>query len=178
LPPKAVKALTTPHADIPGSHAKYGYGLELEEVDGWQVWSHGGSRAGYGSFLAMLPGRHAALIVLCNRTGQSLPRTRARIMDMLGRPLPESNTVQESVIPASEFAKYKGTYRNGEATIQIAERDGKLFYRSMEVRKGEGGWLIVKNADGRTVARIFAVSGADGKIQYLHVGGRSSVRVE
>jgi hypothetical protein len=48
----------------------------------------------------------------------------------------------------------------------------------MEVRKGEGGWLIVKNADGRTAARIFAVSGADGKIQYLHVGGRSSVRVE
>jgi CubicO group peptidase (beta-lactamase class C family) len=175
--PKAVKALTTPHADIPGSKAKYGYGLELEEVGGLQVWSHGGSRAGYGSFIAMLPARHAAVIVLCNRTGESLPRTRTKVMAMLGEPSRERSSVEESTIPASEFAKYKGTYRNGGASIQIVERDGRLYFRSMELRKGEGGWLIMKNADGRTAGRVFAVSGVDGKIEYLHMGGRSSVRV-
>jgi hypothetical protein len=98
-------------------------------------------------------------------------------MAMLGEPPRERINVEESTIPAAEFAKYKGTYRNGAASIQIIERDGKLYYRSMELRKGEGGWLIMKTADGRTAGRIFAVSGADGKIEYLHMGGRASVRV-
>lgn len=177
LSPKVVQALTTPRADIPGERAKYGYGLNLEERGGVRVWSHGGSRAGYGSFIAMLPGRQAAVIVLCNRTGESLPKTRAKIMEMLGGPPPESSDVAESAIPASEFAKYVGSYRNGETIMQIVERDGKLFFRSMELRKGEGGWLIVKSADGKTALRIFGISGPDGRIEYLHMGGRAAARV-
>jgi hypothetical protein len=47
----------------------------------------------------------------------------------------------------------------------------------MELRKGEGGWLIVKSADGKTAMRIFGISGADGKIEYLHLGGRAAARV-
>jgi CubicO group peptidase (beta-lactamase class C family) len=178
LSPKAVTALTTPHADIPGSHSKYGYGLDLEEIGGARVWSHGGSRAGYGSFIAMLPGRQASVIVLCNRTGESLPRTRAKIMPMLGGPQREAGSLEENAIPASEFSKYTGTYRNGEATMRIVERDGKLFLRLTELRKGEGGWLIMKSADGRTAGRMFSVAGADGRIEYLHNGGRSLIRVD
>jgi CubicO group peptidase (beta-lactamase class C family) len=136
FPSTVVKALTTPHADIPGSHSKYGYGLDLDDIGGVQVWSHGGSRAGYGSFIAMLPQRHTAVIVLCNRTGESLPATRMKIMAMLAVPHRES-AAEESTIPAKEFAKYVGSYRNGDATTQITERDGKLFYRSMELRQGE-----------------------------------------
>jgi hypothetical protein len=152
-----VQALTTPRTDIPGQNAKYGYGLNLEERGGVRVWSHGGSRAGYGSFVGMLPGRQTAVIVLCNQTGESLPNTRAKVMQLLGGPPPESSELAESAIPASEFAKYVGSYRNGETTMQIVERDGKLFFRSMELRKGEGGWLIVKSADGKTAMRIFGI---------------------
>ena len=178
LPPKVVKALTTPHADIPGSRSKYGYGLDLEDRGGFLVWTHGGSRAGYGSFIAMLPGVHAGLIVLCNRTGENLPKMRARIMAMLGEPLRGGVPVEEKAIPASAFGRYLGSYRNGDAAVQIVTRAGKLFFRSMELQKGEGGWLVTKSADGRTAGRIFPVAGADGRIEYLHVGGRSSVRVE
>jgi CubicO group peptidase (beta-lactamase class C family) len=177
LPPKVVKALTTSHADIPGSHAKYGYGLELDEIDGIQIWTHGGSRAGYGSYVGMLPGRHIAVIVLCNRTGENLPRTRGKIMDMLGVPRREPVSTEESAIPPTEFAKYKGAYKNGDARSQITERDGKLYFRQMELRKGEGGWLIMKSPEGRTTGRVFAVPGADGKIEYLHIGGRSFSRM-
>jgi CubicO group peptidase (beta-lactamase class C family) len=177
LSPKVVAALTTPHADIPGSHTKYGYGLDVEERDGVRVWSHGGARAGYGSFIAMLPGRQAGVVVLCNQTGQSLPKTHAKVMEMLGGPPLESTDRAESAIPASEFAKYVGSYRNGESTMRIEERDGKLFYRSMELRHGEGGWLIMKTADGKTAERTFGVLGVDGRIQYLFAGGRSAVRV-
>lgn len=177
LPQESVKALTTPHADIPGSQAKYGYGLQLDEAGGFEVWSHGGSRAGYGSFITMLPSRQAAVIVLCNRTGANLPRTRAKIVAMLGEPAHPAAKVEESVIPASEFSKYAGTFRNGNSRIQIVERDGKLFSRTMELRKGEGGWLIMKTPEGRTAGRMFCVFGDDGKVTYLHTGGRSAARV-
>jgi CubicO group peptidase (beta-lactamase class C family) len=124
LSPKVVQALTTPHAGIPGELAKYGYGLDLEERGGVVMWSHGGSRSGYGSFIAMLPGSRAGVIVLCNRTGENLPKTTAKVVEMLGGPPLENDDVAESVIPASEFGKYVGSYRNGETTIQIEERDG------------------------------------------------------
>jgi CubicO group peptidase (beta-lactamase class C family) len=177
LSPKVVTALTTPHADIPGSHTKYGYGLDLEDRGGVRLWSHGGARAGYGSFIAMLPERQAGVIVLCNRTGESLEKTRVKIMAMLGGAPPENADVAKSALPASEFAKYVGSYRNGETTMQIVERGGKLFFRSMELWEGEGGWLITKTADGKTAERIFGVAGADGRIEYLYVGGRSAIRV-
>jgi CubicO group peptidase (beta-lactamase class C family) len=177
LPAKAVVALTTPHADMPGSHTKYGYGLDLEERGALRMWSHAGSRAGYGSFVAMLPDQHAAVIVLCNQTGQSLPRTSEKIVEMLGAPPRDRPVMAESEIPASEFANYAGTYRNGSSSMQIEERDGKLLFRSMELRKGGDGWLIAKNADGRIAARIFTVAGPDGKIEYLHMSSRSLARV-
>jgi hypothetical protein len=86
--------------------------------------------------------------------------------------------VEEKAIPASEFGRYLGSYRNGDATVQIVTRAGKLFFRSMKLQKGEDGWLVMKSADGRTTGRVFPVAGADGRIEYLHVGGQSSVRVE
>lgn len=177
LAPKVVTALTTPHADIPGSPAKYGYGLNLEDRGGVRVWSHGGSRAGYGSFISMLPERKSAVIVLCNRTGMSLPRTVSRIMLMLGAPERPPAALAETAIPAGDFWKYIGSYRNGETTSQIVERDGKLFFRSLELRKGEGGWLLMKKEDGSAAGRIFTVAGADGRVQYLHLGERSAARV-
>jgi CubicO group peptidase (beta-lactamase class C family) len=184
LSPKVVQALTTPHSGIPGERAKYGYGLDLEERGGVRMWSHGGSRAGYGSFIAMLPGRRAGVIVLCNQTGESLPKTTAKVVEMLGGPPPESSDAADSAIPASEFAKYAGSYRNGEVTMQIVERDGKLLFHwsvgptlDGELRKVEPGRLIVKGADGKTVEQIVGVSGADGRIEYLIAGGRASARV-
>lgn len=176
LPAKAVKALTTPHAEIPGSHSKYGYGLDLEDREGFQEWSHGGSRAGYGSFIAMMPSLHAGLIVLCNRTAENLPKTRAMIMAMLGEPLRGGVPIKESAIPSTEFGKYLGSYRNGDATVQVVTRAGKLFFRSMELRKSDDGWLVMKTPDGKTAGRVFPVAGPDGRIEYMHMGGRSSVR--
>ena len=177
LSPKVVKALTTPHADIPGSQSKYGYGLDLEDRGGFQVWTHGGSRAGYGSFIAMMPSLHAGLIVLCNRTGENLPKTRAMIMAMLGEPLRGGVPIEETAIPATEFGRYLGSYRNGDATVQIVTRAGKLFFRQAELKKTSDGFLVMKTPDGRTTGRVFPVFGPDGKIEYLHQGGRSSVRV-
>jgi len=176
--PKVVTALTTPHAKAHGWETRYGYGLNVQQTGTVRVWMHGGARAGYGSFIGMLPGRQAAVIVLCNRSGESLEKTSRKIMDILGAPPPEAHDdMPDTAIPASEFAKYAGSYRNGDNTRKIEQRDGKLFLDSKELRKGADGWLVAKSADGKPAEHIFAVPGADGKIAYLYAGGRAAIRV-
>jgi CubicO group peptidase (beta-lactamase class C family) len=171
LSPKVVTALTTPHAKAPGWETPYGYGLNVQKTGG-RVWTHGGARAGYGSFIAMLPDRQAAVIVLCNRSGESLEKTHVKIMGMLGAPPLETHeNMPDTAIPPNQFAKYAGSYRNGANIRKIEVRDGKLFIGQQELRKGEGDWLVTKTG------QIFAVPGADGKIEYLYEGGRAAVRL-
>lgn len=167
-----VTALTTPHAEIPGSRAKYGYGLEIDSQGTEPYWNHGGSRAGYGSFIGMLPNRHSAVIVLTNRTGENLSRTRARIMAMLGFPEPAVESTQLAPIPVSGLAKYSGDFRNGSSTTHVTASDGKLYFGKDEALMGPDGWLVLSGG-GRT----FPVSGPDGRIAYLHQGGRSRARI-
>ena len=174
IPASAVAALTAPHTDIPGSKEKYGYGLELDGAGNQPLWSHGGSRAGYGSFLAMLPSHHQAVIVLCNRTGESLPKTRAQIMRMLGGPEPaDPETASAKPIDRADFAKYIGTYRNGASTRQIAECGGKLCLEGTELRITSDGWLTLTGKQGR----LFPVASPGGRIEYLFMGGRAAARV-
>ncbi len=178
LSPKVVTALTTPHAKAPGWETPYGYGLNVQQTGEVRVWTHGGSRAGYGSFIAMLPDSQAAVIVLCNRSGESLEKTHLKIMQILGAPQLETHDkMLASAIPPNDFAKYVGSYRNGDNTRKIEEREGKLFLDSKELHKGVGGWLVTKSADGKPAGHIFAVPGADGKIEYLYEGGRAEMRV-
>jgi CubicO group peptidase (beta-lactamase class C family) len=167
-----VTALTTPHADIPGSHAKYGYGLQIDTQGTEPYWNHAGSRAGYGSFIGMLPKRHSALIVLTNRTGENLPRTRARIMAMLGFPEPAVESMKPAPIPVSDLAKYTGDFRNGSSTTHVTTRDGKLYVDKAEALLGADGWLALSGG-----GRAFPVSDPDGRVIYLHQGGRSRARI-
>ena len=149
IPKEVVTALTTPHADIPGSRAKYGYGLQIDTRGSEPYWSHGGARTGYGSYIGMLPTRHAALIVLANRTGENLPRIRARIMAMLGFPELASEPAHAAPIPAADLARYMGDFRNGFGVTDVS-----------------GG------------GRAFPVSGPGGRVAYLHQGGRSQARTD
>lgn len=115
---------------------------------------------------------------MCNRSGQSLEKTRLKIMEMFGGPPPERHDgMTGKTIPPSEFGTYAGTYRNGETTTRITERGGKLFIDAQELQKGVDGWLVTKSADGETERQIFAVPGPDGKIEYLYAGGRAAIRI-
>lgn len=173
VPPAVVTALTTSHAEIPGSKAKYGYGLDVEDRKGVTYWSHGGSRSGYGSFIGMLPERHAAVIVLTNRTGQDLPLTRARILTMLGAgPDPVSEPYRPRAVPPALQSACVGEYRNGSSVTTVTSRNGNLYVGDAEALLRFDGWLhLTKGPD------VFPVPGPDGRIAYLHRGGRSLARV-
>lgn len=63
LSPAVIRRLSTPRAKIPGGDVSYGYGLQLSMSRGVEVVSHGGSRAGYGSSIRMVPSKKFGVIV-------------------------------------------------------------------------------------------------------------------
>ncbi|HEY6360899.1 MAG TPA: serine hydrolase, partial [Vicinamibacterales bacterium] len=64
-----IRALSTPRAKIPGDEGSYGYGLVVGKYRGVDVVSHGGSRAGYGSSIRMVPSKKFGVIAVANRSG-------------------------------------------------------------------------------------------------------------
>jgi len=172
--PHVVTALTTPHAAIPGGATKYGYGLDLDGSGATLSWSHGGSRAGYGSFITMFPARQEAVLVLCNRSGESLARTRNKISQSLGMPVAPTNHDPGSIIEPASFGHYIGRYGNGGQTLEIKNVSGRLCLQDTELRRTADGWLV--GQDSRGEVRIFCVRDASGQTEYVFRGGRSFAR--
>jgi CubicO group peptidase (beta-lactamase class C family) len=149
----AYPQLSQPHTDIPGTHTKYGYGLI---VDGG-TWQHAGSRAGFGSSITMVPASQTALIVLCNRTGANLPKTRALIMQMLNlqKPTEAESHLEMQLDPAP----YQGDWRNGAAVIHITPED--------KITRRANGMIVIRT--GGATRTLFPV----GKPDYLVQGERA-----
>ena len=108
----------------------YGYGLQLAKVRGFDVVSHGGSRAGYGSSIRMVPSRKLGVIVLANRTGVGLTRTADKAMEIaLGLPPATNETAAEVALTPSDLHAYAGTYSQGRTSVDIVVKDGKLVLK-------------------------------------------------
>lgn len=149
LPPKLIATMTAPHADIPGTDREYGYGLQLSEHRGMRSVEHGGSRAGYGSLIRMLPAQRVAVIILANRSGANLPATADALIGSLVKLAPERPRPAAHAIQTSGAAGYAGTYRNGDSKLSLYVRDGGLYMKT---------------------------GGRELMLEYLHAGGRSYVR--
>lgn len=81
LTPSLVKTVTTPHVAVPGE-GHYGYGIHVETLRGVDVWTHNGSRVGHGSRLTLAPKHGFGLVILANRSGASLPKTAAKVLEL------------------------------------------------------------------------------------------------
>jgi CubicO group peptidase (beta-lactamase class C family) len=169
LDPKIIAAMSSPHADIPGSDGKYGYGLTLREFRGVRLVEHGGSRMGYGSSIRMAPEQRVAVIILANQSGASLPATADKALQLmlpLKTQIPVVRGMTETT--ASDLRKYPGVYRNGDSRIEVSAKDGKLW-----LRRGGSTSALTKLGEGR-----FSLEGSGGSYVfvdggYVHSGGRS-----
>jgi CubicO group peptidase (beta-lactamase class C family) len=169
LDPKIIAAMSSPHADIPGSDGKYGYGLTLREFRGVRLVEHGGSRMGYGSSIRMAPEQRVAVIILANQSGASLPATADKALQLM-LPLKTQIPVVRGMtdVTASDLRKYPGVYRNGDSRIEVSAKDGKLW-----LRRGGSPSALTKLGEGR-----FSLEGSGGSYVfvdggYVHSGGRS-----
>ena len=179
LRPSTISALSTGYADVPSSaeHARYGYGLMTSMHRGARVVEHGGAIDGFGAIVRMLPDRKAAVVILVNRSGASLPKTSERALELLA---PLQPAVPPPAAPiamdAAEMARYAGSYTNPPQHVELAARDGRLYFRrgTQEGEITKVGDLRFTVAFAAGAAQTFAlVPGADGAIAFLHIGSRA-----
>jgi CubicO group peptidase (beta-lactamase class C family) len=131
LAPLVAGELPKPQFYLPGGErAFYGYGLLGFESGGVKTVSHGGVSSGYGSNITFAPEHKFAVIVLTNRNGETLPRTRQRAMQ-LALPLQPDPAEQPRPQPpgADEMRRYAGKYAHAPQTWEVFVKDGKLFMK-------------------------------------------------
>ena len=179
LTPTAITTLSTGYVDVPSSAdgSRYCYGLTTSMHRGVRIVEHGGAIDGFGASIRMLPDRKAAVVILVNKGGGSLPKTSERALELLAPLQPAAPVGTPMAMDAAEMAKYAGAYFNGSTRIDLVVRDGKLFFRrggqEAEVVK-TGPLRFSMTAPGASSPQTLAlVPGADGGIAYLHTGSRA-----
>ena len=181
--PSAISTLSTGYADVPSNaeHARYAYGLTTSMHRGVRVVEHGGSIDGFGASVRMLPDRKAAVVILVNKSGASLPKTSERALELLA-PLQSAGPAVVTTIPmdASELAKYAGSYTNPPERIDLAIRDGKLYFhrgtQDGEVTKVGDLRFSITPAGAAGAQTFVLVPGPDGTIAFLHMSSRAFKR--
>lgn len=166
-----VYRLPAPHTPIPGDPtAGYGYGLLMFDYRGERVVMHGGFSRGYGSMIQVWPKHRFAVIVLTNRSGETLPRTRDKAVDLaLQLKPPAQETAAVSPLTDDEMVSFAGKYFHDPSVWEVFIRDGKLMLK-LEGTESE----LKKVGDKRFTygegEEIVFVAGPSGKIEYLFTG--------
>jgi CubicO group peptidase (beta-lactamase class C family) len=173
LSPAVIAKLSQGYVSIPGSDASYSYGLQVGKFRGIDVISHGGSRSGYGSSIRMAPRERVGVIVLANRSGVGMGRTADAAMELLLRLAPATPEAARTAMTmsAAEMNDLAGAYSQSTRTMTITLRNGRLFLkqgeREAEIEK------VGSNEFRSGGGRLVAVTNRDGKVEYIHSGGRS-----
>jgi CubicO group peptidase (beta-lactamase class C family) len=172
LSPSLLATMSSPHANIPGSQNKYGYGLQLGTYRGVKLIEHGGSRSGYGSVIRMAPEQRIGILILVNKSGGSLNKTLEKASELL-LPLTAKNDAKPPpmTMTEAEMKKYVGKFGEAPTALEIVLQDGKLM-------GNRGGTLtpITKLSESRFASggmEFVLLMGADGNAEFLHAGGRT-----
>jgi CubicO group peptidase (beta-lactamase class C family) len=131
LPAAVVENLQKPQFYLPGAEgAFYGYGLLGFTERGVRTVSHGGASRGYGSTVFFAPEQKIAIVVLANTSGQTLPKSRRKAMEMLLPLKAETNETPKKLDTSlEEMKRYAGRYEHAPQTWEVFVRDGKLFLK-------------------------------------------------
>jgi len=170
LAPSVVENLMKPQFYLPGEEKVfYGYGILGFTDRGVKTVSHGGASRGYGSTIFFAPEQKIAIIVLANASGQTLPKSRRKAMEML-LPLKteQRETPKTSAIDAEEIKRYAGKYEHAPQTWEVFVKDGKLFFRE----DGKDFELTKTGKDNFSYERgeVLFVSNEKGEIEHIFMG--------
>ncbi len=162
-----VEELQRPQFYLPGEEkAFYGYGLLGYDDSGVKTVSHGGVSRGYGSTIFFAPEQKLAVIVLVNSNGQTLPRSRRKVMELL---LP---LVQQKPSPpptgAIDLSKFTGTFTHAPQSWNLSVRDGQLYVES----EGKSARLVRSGPEEFTsdLGQFLFVKDKQGNYQHIFMG--------
>lgn len=170
LAPAVVENLQKPQFYLPGEErAFYGYGLLGFAERGVKTVSHGGASRGYGSFITFAPEQKIAVIVLANTSGQTLPKTRAKAMEILLPLKPQTDEQPKTIaVSAEEMKRYIGKFAHAPQTWEVFKKDGKLFIK----QDGKDFELKKTGKDRFTYEQgeILFVPNGKGEIEHIFMG--------
>ncbi len=139
---------------------EYAKGLGVLDYRGVREVSHGGSTAGYQTFLARWPDERLSVAVMCNTTGTNPSGYAHQVADLfLAGRLKERTAVKPADVPVETFKNLAGIYREKRTDSVI-----RMFYddKAKTVRAG-GAVLVPIGASGLSTqdgSRTYAVEAA------------------
>ena len=143
---------------------------------------HGGTRAGYGSFIRIIPEKRIGIVVLANRQGQQLPKTVEKATELLVQLEPKKSPLPpetKEMIP-SEMSEYVGVYNNGGDPVEIFIRDGRLFLRTgkseLQLSKIGERRFMMQEPGATAPDQLVMLPDKSGRIAYIQVGSSALKR--
>lgn len=176
-----VDQLAQHHVPVPGEpDAYYAYGLTVFKFKGTEIVGHGGFSRGYGSMIQMVPSKKFAVIVLTNKSGETMRKSLNKAME-LGLGLKDDEAQKPAPVTpltSSEMSEYAGVYSHAPATWEVFVKDGKLY-----VKTDGKEYLMTKTGDrkftygAQNENEIVFVPGKSGKIDLIFMGLYGAKRV-
>ncbi len=155
-----------------GRKISYALGLVVDKYNGMRDVSHGGSTAGYQTFLARYPDQKVSIAVLCNGTSPNAGGLAAAVTDEIFGPIPAPVKVETITISEDQLKKYVGIWRNDVTrnANQIALDKGELKINGTALKPvADGSFMLgdrkLRFKDGMPVTATIA--NTDGSVTLL-----------
>jgi CubicO group peptidase (beta-lactamase class C family) len=169
LSPELIAQMSQPEVAVPGeTDSYYAYGLTTFKYQGLQFVAHGGFSRGYGSMIQMVPSKKFAVIVLTNKSGETMRRTLNKASELgLGLKDEKPDRSKPAPLTAAEMEQYVGTYA-GTTKWEVYLKEGKLFV------KNDGNDYALTNSGPHKFTfgnenenEMVFVPGQSGKIEFV-----------
>ena len=174
IPASLPGQLATKHIPVPGeADSYYAFGLTTFKYHGLEFVGHGGFSRGYGSMIQMVPSRKFAVIVLTNKSGETMRKTLNKAME-LGLGLKDDDSNKPSPVSPvapltkSEMAEYVGSYSHAPQVWEVSIKDDKLH-----LKLDGTDFLLTKSGDRKFTFgasnenEMVFVPGKSGKIEFV-----------
>jgi len=139
----------------------YALGLNVGTNRGMRAVSHGGSTAGYQTFLARYPDQKVSVAVLCNGTSPSAGALATSIADEIFGPFPAAEQPKLVQLPEEKLKGFVGLWRDeiNHFPIRFTFENGTLRFDGTAVRFTADDTMLLGNTrvkvtfdkDGRPV---------------------------
>jgi len=181
LPPTLIAKMFGHHIPVAGENdAFYAYGLTVFKLKDVEFVGHGGFSRGYGSMIQMAPSHKFAVIVLTNKSGETMRKSLNKAME-IGLGLKDDQPEKPAAVApltAAEMQEYTGSYSHAPQTWDVSVRDGKLFVKvdgseHQMTKSGDRKFTFGANNENEVVF----VPGKSGKIEFIFTGLYGAKRV-
>src|SRR5262245_36667859 len=128
-----------------GRKISYALGLVITDENGVRKVSHGGSTAGYQTFLSRYPGLNLSIAVLCNGLTRNAEALERDIFKEIAGPFPAPTPPETIELKTEELQKYLVLFRDEKThrPVRPVLLNGKLRWGGGELRPHRDGTFQV-----------------------------------